>query len=49
MLEKCVSENFMRKEHLNMWTFVNQPEEVIAALRNAEAWTKDALNFATYR
>ena len=49
MLEKCILENFMRKEHLNMWAFVNQPEEVISALINAVAWTNDALNFATYR
>ncbi len=49
MLEKCVLENFMRQEHLNMWTFVNQPEEVISALTNAVVWTKEALNFASYR
>ena len=49
MLEKCVDENFMRKEHLNMWTFVNEPEEVIPALKNASTWNKKALSFATYR
>jgi uncharacterized protein (TIGR00730 family) len=49
MLEKCVEENFMRREHLNMWSFVNEPEEVIPALKNASAWNKDALYIATYR
>jgi uncharacterized protein (TIGR00730 family) len=49
MLEKCVSENFMRVEHLKMWTFVEKPEEVISALKNAAVWSKDAINFATYR
>lgn len=49
MLEKCVHENFMREEHLNMWTFVNEPEEVIPALKNASVWNRDAFYFATYR
>ena len=49
MLEKCVSENFMHKKHLNMWTFVNRPEDVITSLKNAANWDKDAINFATFR
>lgn len=47
MLEKCVSENFMHEKHLNMWTFVNEPEEVIPALKNTPGWNEDAINFAT--
>jgi len=46
MLEKCVSENFMHKKHLQMWTFVKEPEEVIDAIHNASAWNKDAIHFA---
>ncbi|MGB8321103.1 MAG: TIGR00730 family Rossman fold protein [Ignavibacteriaceae bacterium] len=49
MLEQCVQENFMREEHLKMWTFVDEPEEVIPALINSYAWSKDALYYATYR
>jgi len=46
MLEKCVSENFMHKKHLQMWTFVKEPEEVIDAINKASVWYKDAIHFA---
>ena len=46
MLEKCVSENFMHPEHLKMWTFVDEPEDVIPALENAPDWSKEAIKFA---
>ena len=47
MLEKCVSENFMNEKHLQMWTFVNEPEEVIPAILQATPWNEDAISFAT--
>ena len=46
MLEKCVSENFMHPEHLKMWTFVDEPEDVIPGLENAPDWSKEAIKFA---
>jgi uncharacterized protein (TIGR00730 family) len=46
MLNKCVSERFMDKRHLEMWTFVNEPEDVIHALENAPDWHEDAIAFA---
>lgn len=46
MLNKCISENFMHKNHLKIWTFVEQPEEVIDALNNAHEWNEDAIKFA---
>jgi len=46
MLNKCVSENFMHAEHLKMWTFVDEPEDVIDALENAPAWHQDAIKLA---
>jgi uncharacterized protein (TIGR00730 family) len=46
MLNKCVSENFMKAKHLSMWSFVDRPEEVLPALKNAQKWSKDAINFA---
>jgi len=49
MLEKCVSENFMHERHLEMWTFVDDPWEVIDAIKNAANWDRDALGFATNR
>jgi uncharacterized protein (TIGR00730 family) len=49
MLNKCVAEHFMMEKHLEMWTFVDNPEDVIPALNSAGEWDKDAINFATYR
>lgn len=49
MLEKCVSEHFMDKRHLQMWTFVNEPSEVMPAIEQATPWGKDAIHFATIR
>jgi uncharacterized protein (TIGR00730 family) len=49
MLEKSVDENFMHKKHLDMWTFVDEPEEVIPALKKAQSWSKEALSFAINR
>ena len=49
MLEKCVRENFMVEKHLEMWTFVDEPEQVLPALQSASSWDKDAINFASIR
>ena len=46
MLEKCVSENFMNEIHLQIWKFVNEPEDVIDAIRNDKGWDDGAINFA---
>lgn len=49
MLERCVEENFMVTRHLEMWTFVDHPDQVIPALHSAPSWDKDAINFAALR
>ncbi|MEM0993784.1 MAG: LOG family protein, partial [Bacteroidota bacterium] len=49
MLEKCVSEHFMNEEHLEMWTFVDEVEAVIPALKNAKTWSTEAIKFAAVR
>jgi hypothetical protein len=46
MLERCVSENFLRPIHAEMWTFVQQPEEVITAINQSMQWDKNAISFA---
>ncbi|MDR1483626.1 MAG: TIGR00730 family Rossman fold protein [Planctomycetaceae bacterium] len=46
MLNKCVDENFMKPKHLSMWSFVDQPEDVITTIKNTPQWSKDAINFA---
>jgi uncharacterized protein (TIGR00730 family) len=46
MLNRCVAENFMDERHLQMWAFVDAPEDVIGALENAPKWSEDAIKFA---
>ncbi len=46
MLEKSVAENFMHKKHLEMWTFVDKPEEVLPHILSAPKWDKDSIKFA---
>ena len=46
MLERSVKENFMHEKHLEMWTFVDKPDEVLPNIVNAPKWDKDSLNFA---
>ncbi len=49
MLNRCVSEKFMRECHQEMWTFVDSPKEVIPALKAAPSWGSDAIKLASYR
>jgi hypothetical protein len=49
MLNKCVAENFMKEKHLTMWSFVDQPEDIIPTLKNTPQWNKDAIKFAVVR
>ncbi len=49
MLERCVEENFMHPDHLKMWTFVSQPEEVLPAIAAAPTWAKEQMKMAAFR
>lgn len=49
MLMKCVTENFMKEKHLQMWSFVSEPQEVLPKIRETPDWDKDALSFAIPR
>jgi uncharacterized protein (TIGR00730 family) len=46
MLERCVSENFLRPIHAEMWAFVQQPEEVLTAINQSMQWDENAISFA---
>lgn len=46
MLDKMVEEQFMRKIHRNIWQVVEQPEEVLEAIRNAPGWDGSAIKYA---
>lgn len=45
-LNHSVDERFMGRRHLEMWSVVDEPEQVPAALENAHAWGSDALEYA---
>ena len=48
-LRHAVSERFMAEMHLDMWMTVDEPEQVMRALHEAEEWSADARKFAAVR
>jgi hypothetical protein len=36
----------MNQRHLEMWTLVDTPEDVVQAIREGQAWGGDARSFA---
>ncbi len=46
MLERCIAEGFMHPKHHGLWSFVPEPEQVLAAIRTAVPWGSDAISFA---
>lgn len=46
LLDRAIAEKFMDERHRQMWTFVNSPEEVLAAIRAAPEWSAEARAFA---
>lgn len=48
-LRHSVSENFMSEKHLDMWSLVSEPEQVLQAMHDAVEWTAEARHFAAVR
>lgn len=48
-LRHAVSERFMAEMHLDMWMTVDEPDQVIRALHEADDWSADAREFAAVR
>ncbi len=46
MLNRAVEEHFMREEHRKMWEVVENPEQVLQAIKNSVEWDSDARSFA---
>jgi uncharacterized protein (TIGR00730 family) len=46
LLESAISQNFMDERHRNIWTTINEPEEVIPAILNAPKWANENIKFA---
>ena len=49
MLDKCIKENFMAEKHKEMWSFVDEPDEVINAINTAPEWNKENISFAAVK
>jgi uncharacterized protein (TIGR00730 family) len=45
-LEHSVNERFMSESHLEMWSIVDDPEQVFEAMLAATEWSSDARKFA---
>jgi len=45
-LLKMIDENFMNKESIDIWKFVDYPEQILDAINNASPWSSDAIKFA---
>ena len=46
MMKQAVDEHFMHAQHLQMWSLVDHPQELIPALRNAPDWDLDKIGLA---
>ncbi len=46
MLKRSVDEAFMHPRHLDIWSEVEEPEEVLRAIREAPDWDSNAITFA---
>ncbi len=44
--ERCVSEKFMRDEHLQLCSFVDTPQEVLTKIKNTPDWDEGAIHTA---
>ena len=46
MLEKAIGENFMRRQHGDIWVVANTPGDAIEAIYNAPVWDESIRKFA---
>lgn len=48
-MTNAVNERFMSDQHLQMWSLVNEPEQVLQAMQEAAEWSEDARRFAAVK
>ncbi|MGH7863600.1 MAG: TIGR00730 family Rossman fold protein [Candidatus Binataceae bacterium] len=46
LLESSIKERFMNERHRAMWSVVDEPEQVLEAIRTAPPWSRDNRRFA---
>lgn len=45
-LEHCIAERFMDTRHRDIWTVVDEPEDVLSAIQTAPRWSAENRSFA---
>ncbi|MGH1335091.1 MAG: TIGR00730 family Rossman fold protein [Aureispira sp.] len=45
MLQQCIDGQFLQEKHAQMWQFVDTPEEILPAIKEAQTWTGGAIDF----
>jgi len=48
-LNHCIEERFMDTRHREIWTVVNEPEEVLSAIETAPRWSAENRDFAVLK
>jgi len=46
MMQQAVNERFMHHQHLQMWSLVDKPLDLVQALRNAPNWAPKKVGLA---
>ena len=46
MMDFLIKERFMGSHHINVWTVIREPEELLSAIENAPKWGEDAIETA---
>lgn len=49
LLQNMIDQKFMNPIHAEMYTFVDEPIEVIPAIHSAKTWNEDAINYASVK
>jgi uncharacterized protein (TIGR00730 family) len=47
LLQRCIDESFMGARHAEMWSVVDGPDDVLAAIAATPQWPEEARSFAT--
>jgi uncharacterized protein (TIGR00730 family) len=46
LLERCIGERFMHERHRELWSVVDEPEQVVVAIRQAPPWPDENRRYA---
>jgi len=49
LFNKFIEEQFMGRDNLQIWSFVDTPEEVLPAIKNAVLWDESKIHSAVLK